>query len=99
MKKLVLGALILSVTGKAVADGCPPVIDPIWQSGMNTASGTLSSQIQFMEERVNKARALNLTRIQSALRVLTKQIEVSNDQQAATEIAAKHASANYMVEL
>ena len=98
-KKVVVGLIILSVTGEAVAWGCPPVIDSVWQSAMTAANTTISTAIKLMVETVSTARATNLMRIQSALRVTAKQIDVSSEKQAATEVAAKQAGANYAVEL
>lgn len=98
-KKIVVGLTILTITGEAVARGCPPVFDSVWESAMTTANTTISGAIKLMEGTISTKQAANLMRIQSALRVTAKQIEVSSEKQAATEVASKQAGANYMVEL
>lgn len=98
-RKIIIGLMVLAATGKAVADGCPPVIDSVWQSAMNAAQNTLSQAVAGMETNISLARVENLKLVQSAIRVLAKQIEISGEKQAATEIAVKQAAAIYAVEM
>lgn len=98
--RIVSGLALLSVVGTTFAcSGCPAVIDQIWQQAMQSAQASISTGISNLKQAVDRARSFNNERILSAIRVATEQIYASGDKQAATEVAAKQAAANYMVEL
>lgn len=95
-QKTTICGVLLAVSGVAAATGCPAVIDSVWQKAIDAAEATISTGINSLVETVSTTRVLNLQRVQSSLRVLTKQIEVTSNKQAAVEIGAKQASANLM---
>lgn len=97
--KAVVGAVLLSMSGIAAGVGCPPVIDSIWQAGMDSAQASVEAAITASFESISTSRTLNLQRVLSALRVVTKQISASGEQQIAADIAAKKGSASYLSEL
>jgi len=86
-------------SGVALGVGCPAVIDGIWQAGI-TASGTsISAAVTTAAESIASARVVNTQWVQSALRVLAKQIEVSGDKISVAELSSKQASAAFASEL
>lgn len=66
---------------------------------MAKAGVRITGGIATMVEAIALARAANLALIQSTIRVTAKQIAASGEKQAATEVAAKQAAANFQVEL
>lgn len=98
-RKFLIGATVLAVTGSAVGAGCPAVVDSIWEAAMGKAAGAISLAIGSLVEAVSVERTANLMRLQSTIRVLAKQVEISGEKQSSTEVASKQAGANYMVEL
>lgn len=99
-RKVGAGAvMLLAAAGVSYATGCPAVVDSVWQAGMESAGEVIAQQISQLVSTVSTAREGNLQRLQSALKVLTKQVEVSGEKIAATQRAAKEASASSMVYL
>lgn len=99
LKRFTVGATMLAIAGSAAGTGCPPVADSVWRAGMMAMSLTINAGITSLVESVGSAHVVNMMRIQSAIRVVTKQIETSSEKTAATETAAKQAGANFMAEL
>jgi hypothetical protein len=98
-QKATVCGVLLAVSGAAVATGCPAVMDAVWQAAMVTAGTTISTGITGLVESVSSARVLNLERMQSALRVLTKQIETTSNKQSAVDLGAKQATSSVMTAL
>lgn len=97
--KAIVAVCLLAASGVAAGWGCPPVIDAVWVAGVNAAEDTVGAAIKAASEAIGTARVMNIERVQSALKVLTKQMALSADQQAAVEIAAKKGQAEYLNEL
>lgn len=98
-KKSIVCALLLTVSGAAMGWGCPAVVDSVWMVGMTAAETSITGGITAMTQSVSNARSVNLQQVQSALKVLAKQIGTSAEQEMATNVAAKQASANFQADL
>jgi hypothetical protein len=98
-KKALVCTVLFSLTGFAVATGCPAVEDSIWESGITGSQSALSSALQTMVQSVSTSASEDQQRIQSALHVLTEQINTSSNNSSQVNLAAKQASANLAVEI
>lgn len=99
LKKTVVGISMMFTAGFSVAAGCPAVVDSIWQSSISAAEETVSAAIEGMVQTVSTQRMVNLGRIQSAIKVLTKQVELTNEKISVTDTTAKQAAANFAGEV
>lgn len=97
-EKAMVSLAMVSVSGVAMGYGCPPVIDSIWGAGVLTAGSTISAAVTGLTESVASARYVNLEYILSAMRVLTKQVDITASKQNAVMIAAKQGGATYLAE-
>jgi hypothetical protein len=98
-KKAVVGIALLTVSGAAMGWGCPAVVDSVWQAGLAAAQVQVEGALTQMYASVSNTRSINLQRLQSALKVLAKQIDTSSEASAAMNTAAKQASANFQSDL
>jgi len=94
-QKILIGGVLMGASGMAMSFGCPPVIDSIWQQGMNAAESTISAAIDSMVNTVSQSHIQNLQRIESGLRIFTKQVEMTSDKGMAIDTSTKEAAANY----
>lgn len=98
-QRVVAGATLLAFSAAAAAAYCPAVIDSVWEAGVQAAGAALESSLVTMSQSIANTRKFNLERVQSALRVVVKQINVSTDKLIATETGAKQGSAVYAATL
>ena len=66
-QKILIGGVLMGASGMAMSFGCPPVIDSIWQQGMNAAEST----ILFIN---GPARAFGALRIPISLPVRLRRV-------------------------
>lgn len=99
IRKMIAAVVMLSASGFAASSGCPAVVDSVWEAGMTAAGTTIDAAIESMMQTISTTRANNLMRVQSALRVMTKQIDAASNKEIATNLAAEQATSGLAVEL
>jgi hypothetical protein len=96
-KKVVAGAVLLCVTGKAAAYGCPAVMDPVWIASVVSGISSLTNGVLGMVYKINSQNTQNEQRLISALKVQTKQIAASAEKESANTMQVMQAVASSMV--
>ncbi|WP_432263042.1 hypothetical protein [Cupriavidus sp. TMH.W2] len=99
IQKAIVSASLLTASGMAAGWGCPAVVDSIWQAGIAASATTVSGSLAAMLESYAASRTLNGMRVQSALKILAQQINVSTEKDTTVNLAAKQGLSSVMADL